>query len=93
MTELDEYATKYSCAKIERRGDGILHVRLHTDDGPFQWGLGPQGELVRLFTDIGAGQWLRYFTGTLEVAGAIGLMLPFLCGLASLGLLTMRVVC
>jgi enoyl-CoA hydratase/carnithine racemase len=66
VTELDEYATKYSCAKIERRGDGILHVRLHTDDGPFQWGLGPQGELVRLFTDIGAdrGNRVMILTGT-----------------------------
>jgi uncharacterized membrane protein YphA (DoxX/SURF4 family) len=29
---------------------------------------------VQTFSEIGAGQWLRYFVGTLEVAGAIGLV-------------------
>ena len=32
---------------------------------------------------IGAGQWLRYFVGTAELAGAIGLLTPWLAGLAS----------
>jgi hypothetical protein len=34
------------------------------------------GQLVQEFTDIGAGQWLRYFSGTAELAGAIGLLTP-----------------
>jgi putative oxidoreductase len=31
---------------------------------------------VQMFDQIGAGQWLRYFVGTAELAGAIGLLLP-----------------
>ncbi|MEJ2852635.1 MULTISPECIES: DoxX family protein [unclassified Saccharothrix] len=42
--------------------------------------------LVKKFDDIGFGQWLRYLTGTLEIAGALGLLIPRLCGLAALGL-------
>jgi putative oxidoreductase len=42
--------------------------------------------LVGKFTEIGFGQWLRYLTGVLELAGAIGLVIPFLSGLAALGL-------
>ena len=43
-------------------------------------------QAVQTFADIGAGQWLRYLTGTLEVAGGIGLLVPRLNGLAALGL-------
>lgn len=32
--------------------------------------------MVREFAQIGLGQWLRYFTGILEVSGAIGLLIP-----------------
>jgi hypothetical protein len=42
--------------------------------------------MVGKFTEIGSGQWLRYLTGVLELAGAIGLVIPFLSGLAGLGL-------
>lgn len=42
--------------------------------------------MVDMFTEIGAGQWLRYLVGALEVAGALGLLIPRLCGLAGLGL-------
>jgi len=41
---------------------------------------------VREFGLIGAGQWLRYFVGTAELAGAIGLLTPWLAGLAAAGL-------
>ncbi|WP_433729233.1 DoxX family protein [Actinoplanes sp. CA-051413] len=43
-------------------------------------------QAVQTFAEIGAGQWLRYLTGTLEVAGGIGLLIPRLSGLAALGL-------
>lgn len=43
-------------------------------------------DFVKKFDDIGFGQWLRYLTGTLEIAGALGLLIPRLCGLAALGL-------
>ena len=41
---------------------------------------------VQEFGLIGAGQWLRYLVGTAEVAGAIGLLTPWLAGLAATGL-------
>jgi uncharacterized membrane protein YphA (DoxX/SURF4 family) len=44
------------------------------------------GGLVQEFADIGAGQWLRYVSGTAELAGAIGLLTPWLAGLAAAGL-------
>jgi putative oxidoreductase len=43
-------------------------------------------DLVGKFAEIGFGQWLRYVTGVLELAGAIALVIPFLCGLAGVGL-------
>ena len=43
-------------------------------------------DFVKKFDEIGFGQWLRYVTGVLEIAGAIGLLIPRLCGLAALGL-------
>lgn len=42
--------------------------------------------MVDMFDDIGAGQWLRIVVGLLEVAGAIGLLIPRLTALAALGL-------
>src|SRR5262249_41137500 len=44
------------------------------------------GGQVQEFADIGAGQWLRYFVGTTELAGAIGLLTPWRAGLAAAGL-------
>ena len=41
--------------------------------------------MVDLFADIGAGQWLRVVVGAIEVAGAVGLLVPALSGLAALG--------
>jgi putative oxidoreductase len=41
---------------------------------------------VQMFGQIGAGQWLRYLVGTAELAGAIGLLTPWLAGLAAAGL-------
>ena len=39
-----------------------------------------------MFSQIGAGQWLRYLVGTAELAGAIALLIPRLAGLAAAGL-------
>ena len=38
--------------------------------------LSGNAQLVGLFEAIGLGQWFRYLTGTLEVAGAFLLLLP-----------------
>ena len=43
-------------------------------------------QMVQEFGLIGAGQWLRYFVGATELAGAIGLLTPWLAGLAAAGL-------
>jgi uncharacterized membrane protein len=42
---------------------------------------------VKMFDDIGVGQWLRLVIGVLEIAGAAGLMIPRLRALAALCLL------
>jgi putative oxidoreductase len=42
--------------------------------------------MVEMFATIGIGQWFRYVVGALELAGAIGLLVPRLSGLAALGL-------
>src|SRR6476660_2411840 len=41
-------------------------------------------QLVGLFEAIGLGQWFRYLTGSLEVGGAILLLIPRASGLAAL---------
>lgn len=48
--------------------------------------LGLQEEMIRQFARIGLGTWFRYFVGTLELAGGLGLLIPRLSGLAALGL-------
>jgi uncharacterized membrane protein YphA (DoxX/SURF4 family) len=46
---------------------------------------------VEMFGEIGAGQWLRYVVGILELAGGIGLLVPRLARLAALGLVGVMV--
>jgi len=48
-------------------------------------------QLVGLFKAIGLGQWFRYLTGTLEVAGAILLLIPRTSGLGALLLVAVMV--
>jgi uncharacterized membrane protein YphA (DoxX/SURF4 family) len=43
------------------------------------------------FARLGLGQWFRYFTGAVELAGAIGLLIPRLSALAALGLVGVMV--
>src|SRR4051794_12656472 len=57
--------------------------------------LSGDAQLVGLFEAIGLGQWFRYLTGTLEVAGAILLLIPRTSGLGALllaGVMTGAVV-
>jgi putative oxidoreductase len=39
---------------------------------------------VAVFDQIGAGDWLRYLIGVLELAGAVALLVPRLTGVAGL---------
>jgi len=41
-------------------------------------------QLVGLFEAIGLGQWFRYVTGSLEILGAVLLLIPGLSGLGAL---------
>ncbi|HEY6424164.1 MAG TPA: DoxX family protein [Pseudonocardiaceae bacterium] len=49
-------------------------------------------QAMTVFDAIGAGDWFRYLTGVLEVAGAVGLLIPRLCGLAALALAVLWLV-
>jgi putative oxidoreductase len=42
--------------------------------------------MVDMFATIGIGQWFRYVVGALELASAVGVLIPRLSGLAALGL-------
>ena len=37
----------------------------------------PRGEWVKLFERIGWGQWFRYFTGAMQVTGALLMLTPW----------------
>ncbi|POM27232.1 hypothetical protein BTM25_16430 [Actinomadura rubteroloni] len=50
-----------------------------------------QKDAVETFAKIGWGQWLRYFTGAAEAAGAIGLVVPRLAGAAAVGLIGLMI--
>ena len=47
--------------------------------------------MVHLFAAVGLGQWLRYFTGGLEVAGAMALLVPAIAGLGAIWLAAVMV--
>jgi enoyl-CoA hydratase/carnithine racemase len=49
----DEYVKNYSSFAHIRREEGILEVRLHTDDGVLKFDGDVHRELAHLFTDIG----------------------------------------
>ena len=42
--------------------------------------------MITMFDTIGAGDWLRYVVGALEVAGAVGLLVSSLVFAAAVGL-------
>ncbi|MFI5782362.1 DoxX family protein [Nocardia sp. NPDC051570] len=51
-----------------------------------------QSDAVRIFHEIGWGDWFRYLTGVVEVSGGLGLLIPRLSGLAAAGL-SITMVC
>src|SRR5829696_10249362 len=49
--------------------------------------VGGYAAMVEMFATIAIGQWFRYVVGALEIAGAVGVLVSRLSGLAALGLL------
>jgi uncharacterized membrane protein len=47
--------------------------------------------MVHVFAAVGLGQWLRYFTGALEVTGAVALLVPAFAGVGALWLTVVMV--
>lgn len=58
MSRFDDYASRYSQIRLERR-NGILQMTLHTDGAAVRWGPIIQAELVDAFTQIGADRGNR----------------------------------
>ena len=53
--------------------------------------VGGDPAMVEMFATIGIGQWFRYAVGALEIAGAVGVLVPRLSALAALGLVCLMV--
>src|SRR5918994_2899638 len=53
--------------------------------------VGGDAAMVEMFATISIGQWFRYLVGALEIAGAVGVLVPRLSGLAALGLVCLMV--
>ena len=47
--------------------------------------------MVQYFGALGLGQWFRYFTATIETAGAVGLLIPRFAPLAALVLMMVMI--
>lgn len=50
-----------------------------------------EAAMVEMFATIGVGQWFRYVVGALEIAGAVGVLVPRFSGLAALGLICLMI--
>jgi uncharacterized membrane protein len=53
--------------------------------------VGGDATMVEMFANIGIGQWFRYVVGALEIAGAVGVLIPRVSGLAALGLICLMI--
>ena len=92
MTDPATVARSRTTGRFANIGLWVLQVVLALFMGMAGAGkLAGTDESVQLFDDVGVGQWLRYVTGALEVAGAVGLLIPLLAGLAALGLAAVMV--
>ncbi len=62
------YSKAYRHIDIQRSGDGILELRLHTDGGPLVWGRGVHAELENLWQEVALdeGNEIVILTGTGE---------------------------
>jgi putative oxidoreductase len=92
-TKEEVMSTSVTMRRAVRPGTGVLWVVQVVLASQFVMAglmkLSGNPVMVEMFGDIGAGQWLRYLVGALEVAGALGLLVPRLCGPAALGLVAL----
>jgi enoyl-CoA hydratase/carnithine racemase len=51
---LDKYQDKYENFRFERDADGVLLITMHTNGADLVWGMEPDDELGRAFTDVGS---------------------------------------
>ena len=58
---------------ILRGGIALVFVLFGAD----KFASGPESEWVKLFQQIGAGQWFRYFTGVVEILGGVLVFIPW----------------
>jgi uncharacterized membrane protein YphA (DoxX/SURF4 family) len=42
-----------------------------------KFSIGPAQEWIHIFAKIGLGDWFRYLTGAMEIAGGVLLVIPF----------------
>ncbi len=91
MTTTTHYVGTSESPQLAAQSNRITRYGLVALRIGLAFGLGAAGlqklagshQMVHMFATIGAGQWLRYFVGTMEVLGAIGLLIPRLTGLAA----------
>lgn len=57
---------------VLRGGVALAFVLFGLDKFPS----GPGGQWVKFFDQVGIGQWFRYFTGVVEIAGAGLVLIP-----------------
>src|SRR5579872_3585612 len=57
---------------VLRAGVGLVFVLFGLEKFPS----GPESHWVQFFNQVGIGQWFRYFTGIVEVAGGALVLLP-----------------
>jgi putative oxidoreductase len=86
-------ATPATSSRIAHRSLWVLQILMGVffivaSAAPKFWG---DPYAVQIFTEIGAGQWLQYFVGAVELAGGIGLMVPRLAGPAAVGLMALMI--
>lgn len=58
---------------ILRGGIGLLFILF----GWEKFSSAPESQWVKMFQQIGAGQWFRWFTGVMEVLGGVLVLLPW----------------
>jgi hypothetical protein len=72
---IDESPTRVRLRRVTAMLPHIVVGGLFVVIGYTKFEADPNGEWFRIFEQIGLGQWLRYVTGGLQIAG--GLLLPF----------------